>query len=99
VNDTAIQSREASLNMVRMQLRGEGRGLGTIRTAKQFEEAIGVDFKTLELSKGCENAGLDDDTFVVDALVSNEEANEYSVVTENDMSMVISLVGKFMGNG
>lgn len=58
------RGREASLNVVRMQLRGMGRGLGTVRTVKQFEEALGVDFESLELLEGCESAGLDDEAFI-----------------------------------
>eukprot|EP00984_Skeletonema_dohrnii_P017952 scaffold8280_cov123-Skeletonema_dohrnii-CCMP3373.AAC.2 len=97
--------REASLNIVRMQLRGMGRGLGTVRTVKQFEEALGVDFETHELSsKGCENVGLVDEAFVSSSQgITGDGAtlngtNDEARIAENDMSTVMSLVSQFMGN-
>ena len=97
--------REASLNVVRSQLRGNGRGLGAVRTVKQFEDAIGVDFDKCELSAGCENVGLDDDAFVststgqimIMADADNNEASDNNMAN-SDVSMVMSLVSQFMGN-
>ena len=104
-DDPTSLGREASLNVVRSQLRGTGRGLGAVRTVKQFEDAIGVDFETRELSSGCENVGLDDDAFVststgqimimADADNNNEASDN---MANNDVSMVMSLVSQFMGN-
>jgi [Skp1-protein]-hydroxyproline N-acetylglucosaminyltransferase len=104
-NDPSTRGREASLNVVRMQLCGMGRGLGTMRTAKQFQEALGVNFETLALSKGCENAGLDDDAFVSSsqgtagddsAFDLNHGGDEKAVILEDDMSMVMSLVSSYL---
>lgn len=98
------RAREASLNAVRMQLRGLWRGLGTVRTVKQFEEALGVDFDSLELLEGCENAGLDDEAFISSSqgIVGNDttlKGDKEAVIVENDMSTVMSLLSQFMGNG
>jgi hypothetical protein len=103
-DDPTRLGREASLNVVRSQLRGTGRGLGAVRTVKQFEDAIGVDFETRELSARCENVGLDDDAFVsastgqiiIMADADNNEASDN--MANNDVSMVMSLVSQFMGN-
>ncbi|KAL7492970.1 hypothetical protein ACHAWT_002065 [Skeletonema menzelii] len=95
------RGREASLNVVRMQLRGMGRGLGTERTVKQFEESLGVDFEKLELLKGCENVGLEDKAFVSSSQRIAGDDTTLSggkEVAENDMSTVMSLVSQFMGN-
>lgn len=104
-NNPTRLGREASLNVVRSQLRGTGRGLGAVRTVKQFQDAIGVDFETRELSAGCENAGLDDNAFVstsvgqimimADADNNKEDSGN---MANNDMSMVMSLVSQFMGS-
>jgi [Skp1-protein]-hydroxyproline N-acetylglucosaminyltransferase len=104
-DDPTSLGREASLNVVRSQLRGTGRGLGAVRTVKQFEDAIGVDFDKCELSAGCENVGLDDDAFVststdqkimIMADADNNEASDN--MANNDVSTVMSLVSQFMGN-
>jgi [Skp1-protein]-hydroxyproline N-acetylglucosaminyltransferase len=104
-DDPTSLGREASLNVIRSQLRGTGRGLGAVRTVKQFEDAIGVDFDKCELSSGCENVGLDDDAFVststgqimimADADNNNEASDN---MANNDVSTVMSLVSQFMGN-
>ena len=75
-----------------------------MRTAKQFEEALGVHFESLEFSKGCENAGLDDDVFVSssrgiggdDATSLNGGGEDKAGIVENEMSMVMSLVSQFI---
>jgi [Skp1-protein]-hydroxyproline N-acetylglucosaminyltransferase len=104
-DDPTSLGREASLNVVRSQLRGTGRGLGDVRTVKQFEDAIGVDFEARELSPGCENVGLDDDAFVSTStgqimIMADADNNEVSDnnMANNDVSMVMSLVSQFMGS-
>lgn len=95
------RGREASLNVVRMQLRGMGRGLGTVRTVKQFEEALGVNFSSLELLGGCENAGVGSFVSSSQGIIGNDttlRGDKEAVIVENDMSTVMSLVSQFMGN-
>ena len=57
---------EASLAVVQQQLRGEGRGLGTERTAFEFAAALGVDFEMKSISKEGSLGGLPQEEFMDD---------------------------------
>ena len=83
-----------------MQLRGLGRGLGTVRSAEQFAEKLGIDFEKQTLVPGCENVGLCEDAFVSStSLASGEDVKvgaASSSLSDNDMSSVFKLVDQFM---
>ena len=100
-NEAIIWGREDSLNVIRAQLSGKGRGLGTVRTAEQFAQALGVNFETHELSKGCENVGLGEESFVSSNLgvcgIDINSGMEKSIA-QTDMSKVMNLVSQFMNN-
>jgi [Skp1-protein]-hydroxyproline N-acetylglucosaminyltransferase len=60
-----LEQRRLSLEIVRRQLRGDSSilhagssSLGTVRTAAQFAERLGVDFERQTLNEGCQNGGL-----------------------------------------
>jgi hypothetical protein len=64
-----LEQRRLSLEVVRRQLRGECKSssihddgssssLGTVRTAAQFAERLGVDFERQTLKEGCQNGSL-----------------------------------------
>mmetsp|Transcript_16014 Transcript_16014/g.29044 ORF Transcript_16014/g.29044 Transcript_16014/m.29044 type:complete len:148 (+) Transcript_16014:1126-1569(+) len=98
-----VKQREDSLQVVRMQLRGMGRGLGTVRSMKQFWEELGVDFEKQTLAPGCENAGLSGDAFVYPTSlgrVVEDKAEACNGLIEiplsEDMSSILNLVGQFM---
>ncbi|KAL7534311.1 hypothetical protein ACHAXR_005790, partial [Thalassiosira sp. AJA248-18] len=97
-SDMAKQ-REDVLEVVRMQLRGMGRGLGTIRSVEQFSKELGVDFDRGVLASGCEDAGLSEDRFVPTASLSTaagEDAKTCNGLGNEDMSSVLKLVGQYM---
>ena len=80
--------REASLKIVRMQLRGEtGSGLGTNRTTKQFSVELGANFDRLTLSEDSKNGMLHADAFDVE---------QHSQLEHGDMNSVLKLVDEFM---
>ena len=77
-----------------MQLRGEGRDIGSVRSVQQFTQELRVDFdKQQVLFSGCENAGLGNDTFVSPVSLEGTDAT-----SDNDMSSVFRLIGQFINN-
>mmetsp|Transcript_26313 Transcript_26313/g.49997 ORF Transcript_26313/g.49997 Transcript_26313/m.49997 type:complete len:289 (-) Transcript_26313:2815-3681(-) len=93
------KQRENSLGVVRMQLCGTGRGLGTVRSVEQFQKELGIDFEKQTLSSGCENASLADETFMSSTSLGvavEDETDASKTLTGNDMSSVFKLVGQFM---
>ena len=93
------QQREDALEVVRMQLRGQGRELGTVRSVEQFWRNLGVDYENQTLSPGCENAGLSEDAFVSSGSLStidSKGANTGNNPSGDDMSSVLKLVWQFM---
>ena len=103
-----VLQRGASLEVVRMQLRGVGRGLGNVRSTEEFAHKLGVDFEKHILAPGCENAGLSCDAFVSSLSADLANAFAYDLNNEvrqidkekvggvNDMSLVLELVSEFM---
>lgn len=81
--------RGASLDVVRMQLQGLGRGLGEHRTAKQFSEELGVDFNERTLRQGSENGMLSVEAF---ADFASTKVN----FEGSDVSTVFKLVSEFI---
>mmetsp|Transcript_11651 Transcript_11651/g.25530 ORF Transcript_11651/g.25530 Transcript_11651/m.25530 type:complete len:737 (+) Transcript_11651:75-2285(+) len=93
-NSVKVKQRGDALDVVRMQLRGLGRGLGTFRSVEKFSEALGIDFYKQTLTPGCENAGLSDNVFV--SPPSDEKTKLCNDLTGEDMSSVLKLVCQFM---
>lgn len=69
------EDRQRSLETVRRQLRGDGRGLGTVRTVGEFERRLGVTFSNSDtndnddsscgvIERGAEDGGLNPCAFV-----------------------------------
>ncbi|KAL3790475.1 hypothetical protein HJC23_012031, partial [Cyclotella cryptica] len=81
--------REASLEVVRMQLRGLGRGLGRHRSALQFRDELGVDFDKCSLLPDCENGKLSAEAFV-DSSFASLITNSYHVASMDTSSMDFS---------
>ena len=101
--------RESSLEVVRMQLRGKGRGLGKVRSAEQFSRELGVDTEKHTLSQGCENIRLHCNTFVSPITAELDSGCTPDLLdaarpalkeecTNNDMTTVLKLVSQFMGH-
>jgi len=91
--------REESREVVRMQLRGTGRGLGTVRSVEQFATKLGVDFERRTLAPGCEDAGLGADAFVSPmsrGSIKEEKTKHCSEMDRDDLTSVLQLVGQFM---
>jgi [Skp1-protein]-hydroxyproline N-acetylglucosaminyltransferase len=68
--DMRRQQRHTSHDVVLQQLRGKGRGLGTVRTVSEFAAALGVDFETKSIQPHALLGGLQEDDFVEDATAS-----------------------------
>jgi [Skp1-protein]-hydroxyproline N-acetylglucosaminyltransferase len=80
--------REAALEVVRMQLRGIGGGLGTRRSVTEFSKRLSVDFVQCKLGRDCENVrGAD---FVC------TETKQVERFKSNDISQVLELVNQFI---
>ena len=97
-NSEEEKQRQDALEMVRKQLRGLGRGLGTVRSAEQFSQQLSVDFEKQILVSGCENAGLNEDAFVSLPTFNDAAgvAAGNSCSGDIDMSSVLTLVSQFM---
>jgi hypothetical protein len=100
-DDWARRTREDSLDVVRMQLRGSGRGLGTARSVAQFARELGVDFESQTLTAGCEDVGLGKDAFVspsssIGTTAATEEGGGDDRITGEEMNSILALVGRFM---
>mmetsp|Transcript_34577 Transcript_34577/g.58672 ORF Transcript_34577/g.58672 Transcript_34577/m.58672 type:complete len:288 (+) Transcript_34577:340-1203(+) len=96
--DSGEGLREHSLEVVRTQLRGKGRGLGTVRSVTEFHKKLGVDFEKQTLAPGSENAGLSDDAFVPPTSLGRDVGDEmkHSGLSGDDMSSVLKLIGQFI---
>lgn len=92
-NHCLESQRKASLNAVRMQLQGLGRGLGNHRSARQFAIDLGVDFDTCTLIHGCENGSLSEDAFASSVCASPVKDNQ---LEQNDINQVLKLVASFI---
>lgn len=79
--------KEAALEVVRMQLRGIGGGLGTRRSVTEFSNQLGVDFVQCKLGRDCEVRGVD---FV------STEIKQVERFKSNDISQVLELVSQFI---
>ena len=95
--------REASLELVRKQLQGLGRGLGKERTVEQFSLELGVNFDKFILSPGCENGKLSMDAFADSALpklsglsTSNGLPVNETGLDSDEISAVLKLVNAFI---
>ena len=99
-NNEKLKLREQSLEVVHTQLRGLGRGIGTVRSAEQFAVKLGIDFEKQTLVPGCENVGLCADAFMSStSLISAEDVKvgaASSSLSDNNMSSVFKLVDQFM---
>ncbi len=90
--------KKGAISVVRDQIRGKGRGLGTIRSAEQFAQQLGVNFETLTFADGCENVNLDCDAFVSPFLdVSGDIASGIKLPKE-DVSKVMALLMQYTGH-
>jgi len=97
VDSLKTKHMKESLNAVRMQLQGQGSGLGTVRSIKQFSEKLGVDFDKQVLYQGCEDVGLSDDAFVSQTTTSLlPNVKEEGLGSNADMNTVLKLVGEYM---
>ncbi|KAL9180802.1 hypothetical protein ACHAXT_011255 [Thalassiosira profunda] len=92
--------REDALEVVQMQLRGIGRGLGTERTVEQFCRDLGVNFEKKTLAPGCENGGLGKDAFIstpsLSANTGGGGAKDCTNLSGEDMNSMLKLVGQYM---
>mmetsp|Transcript_24137 Transcript_24137/g.50125 ORF Transcript_24137/g.50125 Transcript_24137/m.50125 type:complete len:749 (-) Transcript_24137:2633-4879(-) len=90
--------KEDAISVVREQVRGRGRGLGTIRVAEQFALQLGVNFETLTLSDGCENANLDSDAFVSSFRDNPAAISDCMDLSKENINQVMALVSQFTGH-
>ncbi|KAL7518109.1 hypothetical protein ACHAWX_005439 [Stephanocyclus meneghinianus] len=94
--------KEASLDVVRMQLRGLGRGLGQHRSARQFSDELGVDFDKCSLLPDCDNGKLSAEAFADNSFaglitVSDHVPSRNTLGMESsEMSAIWNLVNDFI---
>lgn len=96
ISQQVTQQREEQRNEARQvvlhQLRGEGRGLGTGRTAAEFAKAIGVDFEEQTIDENASLGALQVDEFAADASSLAPDSTEGQVA-----SLDVKMQAKIMG--
>ena len=97
-----VKQKEISLDIVRRQLKGLGKGIGNVRSVEQFSDKVGVDFENQTLATGCEDAGLHASSFVSSinsCYILDDIANAKIDTGESksdDMRSVLALVSQFI---
>jgi [Skp1-protein]-hydroxyproline N-acetylglucosaminyltransferase len=74
-SDEHTARRQESMLKVRIQLLGQGHGLGNARDVEQFWERMGIDFNNRQISPDAQNVGLDLISFVTPAPPSSCETD------------------------
>jgi [Skp1-protein]-hydroxyproline N-acetylglucosaminyltransferase len=93
--------KQQSLTVVRQLLAGHADllgshcGLGTVRTAAKFAEALQVNFQTQDLADGCKNGGLAPEHFVTNSTAFSPDSLETKVSLLD--AKVQSMIGGFLG--